>query len=76
VKAPEAKSARAWVAKADNLDFRPQKWESTEMQGGNGVFTITIQRPADKNLAAFGEVDFVVDGQPFTLSTQNAILRK
>ena len=76
VNAPQAKGARAWVAKADNLDFRPQRWESTEMQGGNGVFTITIQRPADKNIAAFGEVDFVVDGKPFTLSTQNAILKK
>ena len=76
IKAPEAKGARAWVAKADNLDFRPQKWESVDMTGGDGVFTIKIQRPADKNIAVFGEADFVADGKPFTLSTQNAILKK
>lgn len=76
IKAPEAKGARAWVAEANNLDFRPQKWASTEMKGGNGVFSITIQRPAGKNVAAFGEADFTADGKSYTLSTQNAILKK
>lgn len=76
VNAPQATGAQAWVAQADNLDFRPQRWESTPMQGGNGAYSITIQRPANKNIAAFGEVDFVQDGKPFTLSTQNAIVRK
>jgi len=76
IKAPEATSARAWVAMADNLDFRPQKWESLDMQGANGVFSISIKRPANKNIAAFGEADFTSDGKPFTLSTQNAIVKK
>jgi len=76
VRAPEAKGARAWVVTADNLDFRPEKWESQDMEGGDGVYSIAIKRPADKNLAAFAEVDFADDGKPFTLSTQNAILRK
>ena len=76
IKAPQAKSARAWVATADNLDFRPQKWEPRDMHGANGVFTATIQRPADKNIAVFGEADFTADGKPFTLSTQNVILKK
>jgi PhoPQ-activated pathogenicity-related protein len=76
VNAPQATGARAWVATSDNLDFRPQRWVSTEMQGGNGVYSITIQRPPDKNIAAYGEVDFLSDGKKFTLSTQNAILKK
>jgi PhoPQ-activated pathogenicity-related protein len=76
IRAPKATAARAWVAQADNLDFRPQRWESTEMKGGDGVFSITIQRPAGKNVAAFGEADFTADGKPYTLSTQNAILKK
>jgi len=76
IKAPEAKAARAWVVEADNLDFRPQTWESRDMTSANGVFSIKINRPEGKNLAAFGEVDFVADGQPYTLSTQNAILKK
>ena len=76
VNAPTATGAVAWVAKSDNLDFRPQKWESTAMQGGNGAYSITIQRPTDKNIAAYGEVTFPSDGGPFTLSTQNAIVKK
>ena len=46
------------------------------MHGANGVFAATIQRPADKNIAVFGEADFTADGKPFTLSTQNVILKK
>ncbi|UCH35867.1 MAG: phenylacetic acid degradation protein [Armatimonadota bacterium] len=76
IKAPQATGARAWAATADDLDFRPQTWRSTEMAGGNGVFTVTIARPADKNIAVFGEADFTADGRAFTLSTQNAILKK
>jgi len=76
IRAPEAKGARAWVAESDNLDFRPQRWQSRDINGANGVFTITIQRPQGKNLAAFGEADFTADGKPYTLSTQNAILKK
>ena len=76
VNAPDATSARAWVVKSDDLDFRPDKWEPVDMTGGNGVYSVTIQRPADKNIAAFGEVQFTADGKPYTLSTQNAIVKK
>lgn len=76
IKAPEAVAARAWVAKADNLDFRPQKWESVPMQGGKGVFTVTVLRPADKNMAVYGEADFYREGKPFSLSTQQTIARR
>jgi PhoPQ-activated pathogenicity-related protein len=76
VNAPQATGAVAWVAQANNLDFRPQRWVSQPMQGSNGAYSVTIQRPADKNIAAFAEVSFVQDGKPFTLATQNAIVRK
>lgn len=74
ITAPAATGARAWVVKAANTDFRPQKWESAPMTGANGTYTFTITKPADQNVAVFGEADFSQGGQPFTLSTQQAIL--
>ncbi|UCH34983.1 MAG: phenylacetic acid degradation protein [Armatimonadota bacterium] len=76
ITAPAAKDARAWVVQADDLDFRPHKWESTAMTKRDGSFRITVERPADKNIAVFGETDFEADGQPYTLSTQTYIVRK
>jgi len=76
VRAPGGMAARAWVAKADNLDFRPQKWEAVAMQRAKDVFSISVRRPADKNMAVFGEVDYSDRGQPYTLSTQNIIARR
>jgi len=76
IKAKEAKRGRAWVAKADSMDFRPERWEPVEMASEEGVLRVTIERPADKNVAVFGEADFERDGKPFTLSTQPAILKK
>ena len=76
IKAPAAKGARAWVIKSDDLDFRPDKWESVPMTGSAGTFRVTLARPAGQNLAAYGEADFAADGKPYTLSTQNVILSK
>jgi len=81
IRAPQAVAARAWMATADNLDFRPQVWTSTEISGGDGLYSITITRPAHQNLAVFGEADFLMDlpGDQqllYRLSTQNIIARK
>jgi len=76
INAPAARGGRIWVATADNLDFRPQKWVEYPMTGENGIFAASVVRPADKNIAVYGEADFEADGQPFTLSTQNIIARK
>jgi len=76
IRAPEAKGARAWFTKASNLDFRLKRWESVPMTGEKGVFTATLERPAELNMAVFGEADFELEGRPFTLSTQNVLARK
>ena len=76
ITAPGATAARLWSTTADDLDFRPCPWSSQPITGSGGVFTIAVQRPADKNMVAFGEVDLVSEGLPFTLSTQNTILAK
>ena len=76
ITAPEATAARAWLATASNLDFRLRRWQSVPMTRSSGVFTVTLDRPPDENLAAFGEADFSRDGQAFTLSTQPIIARK
>jgi len=76
ITAPAAKGARGWVATADNLDFRPQRWVEVPATGEGGNFTIRVPRPQGKNIAVFGEVDFEADGMPYTLSTQNIIVKK
>ena len=75
--APQATGARAWVVTADNLDFRPQKWEPMPLRPApGGLFVAHLKRPADRNLAVFGEADFRRGGGTYHLSTQNIIAAK
>ena len=76
IKAPAAKVAVAWVAVADKPDFRRSQWESRPMEGKRGHFTLTIPRPADKDMMVFGQAEFEVEGRPCYLCTQPLIVRK
>lgn len=74
VTAPAATAARAWVAASPDLDFRPRRWEPVPMKGGEGGFALSLQRPAGRNLAVFGEADFAADGITYSLATPAQIL--
>jgi PhoPQ-activated pathogenicity-related protein len=70
------KGVRSWTASAPTRDFRKARWESTPSAGiittkGEATFT-----PSEAGTLRAGlvEVDYELDGQPFTLTTQLRIL--
>lgn len=62
-------SGRLFSTAARTRDFRDSRWTSTELAGGPRL-SVSVKRPESGFLAAFVEMSFEQDGQPFTLSTQ------
>jgi len=61
-------AARLWTASSGNRDFRDSKWTSAPLQAGTTI-TASIARPASGHLAAFAELEYLIDGIPYHLST-------
>jgi len=61
-------AARLWTASSGNRDFRDSKWTSSPLQAGTTI-TASIARPASGYLAAFAELEYLIDGIPYHLST-------
>lgn len=71
-------AVRVWSAKAPDLDFRPVKWEASNVAapvGGNRYQT-EVPLPANGGLALFFEAEFEQEGRHFTLSTPAAVYGK
>jgi PhoPQ-activated pathogenicity-related protein len=70
------KGLRLWSASSDTRDFRKARWESKEPTGV--LWTkgeATLRTPEAGTLtAALVEIDYELDAQPFTLTTQLRIL--
>jgi PhoPQ-activated pathogenicity-related protein len=69
-------AARLWVAKSPTKDFRKSTWieESAAIKDGKAVGELTA--PAEGCLAFFGELEFVMDGLTYWLSTQVRVAEK
>lgn len=67
---PEPKSAKLWVARSDTRDFRDSIWESTAMTLNDQLATGEVSRPEKGYIGLVGDLEYVVDGIPFHLSTQ------
>lgn len=84
ITALEARAASVWVATSNTLDFRGAKWvpqamtRATVLTTGapKSTWTITVPRPADRNMTLFGQAEFQVDGLPCYLCTQPMIVEK
>lgn len=64
-----------WVARADNLDFRPVQWEPVDahMHGNHWHADIPTN---GKNIALFAELTYRTEGWNYTLTTIPEIIRK
>jgi len=62
-------NARLWVAHSNTTDFREAKWESQPLSENGGAFEKTLASPKDGHLARYGELQFNVNGIPFSLCT-------
>lgn len=76
IKAPAAKSAQVWLATASRPDFRLARYSAQPMTRQGDTFTLTVTRPADQDLIAFGQAEFEVQGGPCWLCTQPVILKR
>jgi len=61
-------AARLWTASSGNRDFRESKWTSSQLQAGTTI-TASIASPASGHLAVFAELEYLIDGIPYHLST-------
>ena len=65
---PAPIAARLWTATAGNRDFRESKWTSSPLEAGTTI-TATIAKPSAGNLAALAELEYLIDGLPYHLTT-------
>ena len=66
---PAPKSAQAWSATSDSLDFRKSKWTAEPIEPGPSM-TATRSRPDSGNVALFADLEYEIDGLSYHLSTQ------
>jgi len=66
------KSAQVWIAASDTRDFRKSRWKAQTVDfDADGKLTLCLVAPPTKGfLAYYGEVEYELDGLPWSLSTQ------
>lgn len=68
---PAPESVRLWVAKSDDKDFRPDRWESREVTAnGDGAYVVHVDKPAAGHVAFFAEATYEFGPVKYNLSTQ------
>jgi PhoPQ-activated pathogenicity-related protein len=68
---PAPKKVRLWVAHSEDKDFRPDRWEATEISAnGNGEFVGHVDKPAKGHVAFFAEATYTFGPAEYGLSTQ------
>ena len=63
------KAARLWVAHSQDKDFRKSKWDSRPLAERDGRFVGTVARPDQGHVAFYCELQFDLDGLPYSLCT-------
>lgn len=69
----EPKEVRLWTSRAQDLDFRPLKWESTAVAKSGRGYEVRVDNPRSGGLALFAEAEYEHEGRRFTLSTPSAV---
>ncbi len=63
--------AALWTSNSDDLDFRDAQWSSQAMQQAeSGAYHAQTELPAQNNIATYGELEFTIQGVPYSLCTQ------
>lgn len=65
----KAVGARVWVAQSQTKDFRPAKWESRPLTLSGENYSAKISKPEQGHVAHFGELQFHINGVPYSLCT-------
>ena len=68
---PAPKAVKLWVARSDDKDFRPDRWNATEIsKNGDGAYVGQVEKPATGHVAFFGEATYEFGPVEYGLSTQ------
>jgi PhoPQ-activated pathogenicity-related protein len=68
---PAPQSVRLWVAKSDDKDFRPDRWNASEISAkGDGSYVAHVDKPASGHVAFFAEATYEYGPAKYNLSTQ------
>jgi PhoPQ-activated pathogenicity-related protein len=62
--------ARLWIAQSATADFRSVQWKEQEVTISDGKIIGEVTPPENGHLAFFGELDYLIDGLRYHLSTQ------
>lgn len=71
---PPAATVQTWTADSATRDFREATWEKATMEGTDGGWVASIERPDEGYRAVFAELVYSVDGRPAYLSTAVKII--
>jgi PhoPQ-activated pathogenicity-related protein len=68
---PAPKAVKMWVARSDDKDFRPDRWNATELSAnGDGAYVGQVEKPTTGHVAFFGEATYEFGPVEYGLSTQ------
>jgi PhoPQ-activated pathogenicity-related protein len=68
---PAPKSVRLWTAHSEDKDFRPDKWEATDVKAnGDGEYVVRVDKPDSGHVAFFAEARYPFGDVEYALSTQ------
>jgi PhoPQ-activated pathogenicity-related protein len=68
---PAPTAVKLWVARSDDKDFRPDRWNATEVStNGDGSYVATVEKPATGHVAFFAEATYEFSPVDYSLSTQ------
>jgi PhoPQ-activated pathogenicity-related protein len=68
--------ARLWVATAKTADFRSSQWKEQAAQLDKNRVVGTVEPPAQGLCAFYAELEYEIDGIPYTLCTQLRVAGK
>jgi hypothetical protein len=61
---------RLWVANSDDKDFRPDRWNSSEVSASGDAYVAHVDKPASGHVAFFAEATYEYGPLEYSLSTQ------
>jgi PhoPQ-activated pathogenicity-related protein len=68
---PAPKAVKLWVARSDDKDFRPDRWNASDVSAnGDGAYVATVDKPATGHVAFFAEATYEFSPVDYRLSTQ------
>jgi PhoPQ-activated pathogenicity-related protein len=68
---PEPKAVRLWTAHSEDKDFRPDRWEPSDIKADDdGAYVARVEKPETGYVAFFGEATYEFGPLQYSLSTQ------